>query len=138
MNEQRNLLLAIIVSVAILFGFQMAFAPQEPLVENQDSASIDNVPSRGDVQRPVSGQTDASVPVETGDGRAVILGQDPRIFINPDNPAVNVSGSIALKGGRIDDVVLNRYQQTVEPRSPNIVLLSPTGTTHPYYAEFGG
>ena len=137
MNEQRNLLLAIIVSVAILFGFQMAFAPQEPLVGNQDSVSIDNVPSRGDVQRPVSGQTDASVPVETGDGRAVILGQDPRISINPDNPAVNVSGSIALKGGRIDDVVLNRYQQTVEPLSPNIVLLSPTGTPHPYYADFG-
>jgi YidC/Oxa1 family membrane protein insertase len=46
-------------------------------------------------------------------------------------------GSIALKGGRIDDVALVRYHETVDPLSPTIVLLSPPGSPQPYYAEVG-
>ena len=52
-----------------------------------------------------------------------------------DTPAL--AGSIALKGGRIDDVSLKNYHETVDDKSPRIVLLSPTGTANPYYAEFG-
>ena len=37
------------------------------------------------------------------------------------------SGSIALKGGRIDDLVLVKYRETVDPKSPNVVLFSPSG-----------
>ena len=46
-------------------------------------------------------------------------------------------GSISLRGGRIDDVALKNYRETVDPRSPNIVLFSPSGSPNPYYAEFG-
>ena len=46
-------------------------------------------------------------------------------------------GSIALKGGRIDDLVLAKYHETVDPKSPNVVLFSPSGAPHPYYAEYG-
>ena len=46
-------------------------------------------------------------------------------------------GSIALRGARVDDVALTRYRETVDPNSPAIVLLSPSGTPHPFYAEFG-
>ncbi len=49
----------------------------------------------------------------------------------------NIKGSIALKGGRIDDVSLATYHETVDPKSPNIVLLSPSGGPDPFYAEFG-
>jgi YidC/Oxa1 family membrane protein insertase len=52
-----------------------------------------------------------------------------------DTPAI--AGSINLRGGRIDDVALKNYRETVDPKSPIIVLLSPTGTQNPYYAEFG-
>src|SRR5581483_9673839 len=48
-----------------------------------------------------------------------------------------VSGSIALKGGRIDDVALTQYRETVDPKSPPIELLSPAGSPSPFYAEFG-
>lgn len=30
-----------------------------------------------------------------------------------------------------------RFRETVDPKSPAIVLLSPSGTPHPFYAEFG-
>ena len=52
-----------------------------------------------------------------------------------DTPAIK--GSISLKGGRIDDISLSKYRETVDPKSPAIVLLSPSGSPHPFYAEFG-
>jgi YidC/Oxa1 family membrane protein insertase len=48
----------------------------------------------------------------------------------------SLSGSISLKGGRIDDVVLSKYHETVDPKSPNIVLFSPSHSPSPYFAEF--
>ena len=65
--------------------------------------------------------------------RAEALAQSPRVRI--DNGSVH--GSIALKGGRIDDVTLANYRETVDPNSPEIVLLSPPGAPHPYFAEYG-
>ena len=43
----------------------------------------------------------------------------------------------SLKGGRIDDLSLIKYRETVDPRSPPIVLLSPSGSPAPFYSEFG-
>jgi tetratricopeptide (TPR) repeat protein len=65
--------------------------------------------------------------------RADALAESPRV--NLDAPAVY--GSIALKGGRIDEVSFKAYRETVDPNSPNIVLLSPAGSPSPYYAEAG-
>ena len=43
----------------------------------------------------------------------------------------------AVMGGRIDDLALTQYRETVDPNSPAIVLLAPSGSPHPFYAEFG-
>ena len=61
------------------------------------------------------------------------LAASPRVTIETPR----VKGSIALKGGRIDDLSLTRYRETVDPRSPAIVLLSPSGSPQPFYADFG-
>jgi YidC/Oxa1 family membrane protein insertase len=65
--------------------------------------------------------------------RAEALAESRRVVI--DTPSI--SGSISLKGGRIDDVSLKNYHETVDPKSPIIVLLSPEGAPQPYYAETG-
>jgi YidC/Oxa1 family membrane protein insertase len=65
--------------------------------------------------------------------RDAALAGSPRIAM--DSPTVR--GSIALKGGRIDDLSLNQYRVTVDPNSPPVVLLSPPGSPHPFYAEVG-
>ncbi len=57
----------------------------------------------------------------------------PRVKI--DTP--RLTGSISLKGARIDDLSLVQFRETVDPASPAIVLYSPSGTAEPYYAEFG-
>ena len=140
MNEQRNLLLAIVVSVAILFGFQLAFGPQ-PSPPGEESASIETgtprAPARERVQTPPKDRADPSVPADPGVQRAVVSVQAPRVLINPDVAGAAISGSIALKGGRIDDVILNRYREEIEPDSARIVMLSPSETSRPYHADFG-
>ena len=65
--------------------------------------------------------------------RETALKQSPRVRIETPR----ISGSIALKGGRIDDVVLTDYHETVDPKSPNVILLSPAGAPDAYFAEFG-
>jgi len=71
----------------------------------------------------------AAVPVT----RDAALAASPRVPIATDS----VQGSIALKGGRIDDLALVKFRETVDPKSPPIVLLSPSGSPEPFYAEFG-
>ena len=56
-----------------------------------------------------------------------MLAASPRIAI--ETPALK--GSIALKGGRIDDLALTQYRETVDPKSPPIVLLAPSGSRAP-------
>jgi len=65
--------------------------------------------------------------------RAAVIAASSRIPIATDS----LQGSIALKGGRIDDLALVKFRETVDPKSPPIFLLSPTGTADPFYAEFG-
>ena len=147
MNEQRNLLLAIIVSVAILFGFQIAFGPQEAEVRNEslgEETYVDNLPTRESAEtnlptrRNIENLSDSQMDAEGGGSQSIAAPiQNPRIPINPEILGANISGSIALKGGRIDDVVLNKYRETVDAGSPNIALLSPSETRQPYYADFG-
>ncbi len=49
----------------------------------------------------------------------------------------SLSGSISLKGGLIDDIKLLNYTETVDPKSPKVVLFSPLGAPHAYFAEYG-
>jgi len=65
--------------------------------------------------------------------REEAVASSPRIPV--ETPSLK--GSIALKGGRIDDLVLVKYHETVDPKSPNVTLFSPTGSPHPYFAEYG-
>jgi len=65
--------------------------------------------------------------------RAAAIAASPRVTLD----SRDLFGSIDLKGARIDDVSLKAYRETPDPHSPNIVLLSPSGSPAPYYAELG-
>ncbi|MDP6351720.1 MAG: membrane protein insertase YidC [Alphaproteobacteria bacterium] len=135
MTDQKNLVLAIVLSVVILFGFQMIFGtppPQTPPAPQTDE-------QRAQPTGPVSETrpTPPAAPVDAETARAGALEDTVRVAINPDLDDGRVTGSIALRGGRIDDLVLRDYQETVEPDSDLIVLLSPAGAPSPYYAKFG-
>jgi YidC/Oxa1 family membrane protein insertase len=135
--EQRNLLIAIVLSVGILIGFQFVFQrlhpPPVPHVGSEATAPA--TPSAASGSRPAAPGTAAPGAVAaraTETVEAAIAGQ-PRVAI----ATPRLHGSIALKGARFDDLTLARYHETVDPNSPEVLLLSPPGTANPYLAEFG-
>jgi YidC/Oxa1 family membrane protein insertase len=133
MNEQRNLFLAIALSVLILFGFQWLFPSKTPAPENAPAttaAGTPPVPTSGDAVVPAPTQTAAQMAVKS---RADALATAKRIRIN--TPTLH--GSLSVTGARLDDLTLAGYHETADPTSKEIELLSPTGAAHPYHAEFG-
>jgi len=65
--------------------------------------------------------------------RAQALAGSPRVPIN--TPALE--GSIALKGGRIDDLFLKDYRETIAKTSPPVELFRPEGAKDAYFTDFG-
>ncbi len=129
MNDQKNTLLFIVLSAVILIGWQLWFGGgmqqvQKPVAPPQTTAP--GTPPAPGTPAPIE---PAAKPLT----REEALAQSPRVRIETPR----LSGSIALKGGRIDDLSLTQYRETVDPKSPPIVLLSPSGSPHPFYAEFG-
>jgi YidC/Oxa1 family membrane protein insertase len=135
--DNRNLILAIVFSLAILLGFEfLVNAPQRERLAEQQRQEQALTP---DVEAPVPeiGEAPASpgtLPeAPAAMTRAQALEESPRLAI--DTPSLR--GSIALEGARIDDLILKKYRETIEDGSPEIVLLSPSGAENTYYATFG-
>ncbi|MGO4405482.1 membrane protein insertase YidC [Bosea sp. RAF48] len=141
-EDNRNLLLAIVMSVVILLGWQFFYA--KPQMEKQQEAARQNQQAQSQQAPAASGSTPApstpggSAAPGTAATQAVgtreqALAASPRIKI--DTP--RIAGSISLTGARVDDVSLKAFRETVDPNSPIIVLLSPAGGPNAYYSDFG-
>ncbi|HYM72485.1 MAG TPA: membrane protein insertase YidC [Stellaceae bacterium] len=140
--DQKNLLLAIVISVAILIGFQFLFEakkPPTPPTPSPQTAGTTATPAPT-AGAPARAPTPAGGTAPAGAATAALavtrekaIADQPRVKI--DTPRLH--GSVALTGGRIDDLTLANYHETVDPKSPEVVLLWPTGTEDPYFAEFG-
>jgi YidC/Oxa1 family membrane protein insertase len=146
MTDQKNTILAIVLSALVLIGWQLYFGL--PQVEKQKQIQQQQAQERAQ-PAPGAPAQQAGAPAQPAPGatpqapgqpttaqplsREAAIAASPRVRI--DTPSV--SGSIALKGGRIDDISLIKYRETVDPHSPPIVLLSPSGSPAPFYSEFG-
>lgn len=145
MSDQKNLIIAIVLSVAILFGFQYFYeAPRIEQARQQQQAQQAaqpqaTAPQPGAPPRP--GEAPTAAPAAPGGpaaakptvSREAAIALTPRLKID----SRRLHGSIALTGGRIDDLTLVDYRTAVDRSSPEIVLLSPVGAPEPYYGEFG-
>jgi YidC/Oxa1 family membrane protein insertase len=141
MNDQKNMLIAIGLSALVLLGWQY-FVGLPQMDKQRHEAQLKQPPASQQTTQPASGAPvpaqPGAVPASTAQPssqatREAVLAASPRIAIDTGN----IKGSIALKGARIDDVALIRFRETVDPASPPIVLLAPSGAPHPFYAEFG-
>ncbi len=158
MNDQKNMLLAIVLSAIVLIGWQIFFglpqmeaaAPEAGAAANSSSAAarrratqpgaVPQEPGRSGAGRPRRpGASAAPGPATRPAGRP---DRHPRSRARRPRPRVGIdtarlAGSIGLRGGRIDDLSLLQYRETVNPKSPPVVLLSPSRSPMPFYAEFG-
>ena len=144
-DNNRNTILAVILSGLILIAWQyFYYVPQQraaqqaqqaqsELAKSAQQATPGSTPQTGAAPAPSANAPANNQPAAAPVSRETAIAATPRVKI--DTP--RVSGSISLKGARIDDLSLVQFRETVDPSSPPIVLYSPSGTENPYYAEFG-
>ncbi len=118
MNEQKNLLLAIVASLIILLIFQYLFPTERKMIE-------ENVETENQIKE---------IPQEKILDREEIVKNNKRIYFSESS---RIKGSISLIGARFDDVILKDYKNTIEPGSKQVTLLSPNNTLNPYFVELG-
>ena len=127
--ETRNLVAAISLSMAVLIGYQLFFVDikkdqyqQEIIAENVGDNSNIPIPSN-----------DNSGILNTENTKSTVVTTVPRVSVI----SKEVTGSISLKGARIDDVTLSQYRETLDPDSNLIDLLLKSNERNPYFIEFG-
>ncbi len=140
-DQNKNLILATALSFLVILVWFVLFPPEEPVqqapqetagqVQTDGGAPIAATPSTGGT----AGQTGTPPTLATTaeESREIALSKSPRIEI--DTPSL--TGSIAVRGGRIDDLALKAYNEDLDPESPLVTLLSPVGGPDSYYALFG-
>ncbi len=130
-GENRNLILAIVLSAIVLIGWSFLsdmFLPQQPApapVATQAGAPA-TVPAGqvGDV---------AATGVQAVRTMPAVLAESPRVRIETPR----LSGSINLTGARIDDLILKDHRVSVEDDARPVRLFAPSGTQDGWFAGFG-
>ena len=129
MNDHRNVLLAILLSAVVLLGWGYVSSRWIPTANPPATKVVDGK------QVPIP-QPQAGPAVQTATSardRSLVLRESPRIAI----ATPRLSGSINLKGARIDDLLLTTHHEGIGANSPAIRLLSPAGTSDSYFTSFG-
>ncbi|WP_137681642.1 membrane protein insertase YidC [Aurantiacibacter suaedae] len=133
MDNQRNLILAVVLSAVLLFGWDFAMRHYFP--ESEDAVPA-NMASREDVPQArldsdaVRGEAVSEIAVAVDLDEAIAA--PGRIAIE----APEVVGSINPVGARIDDIDLTTHRQTVDKDSGPVRLFAPAGTPGQQYAQF--
>ena len=121
-SDNRNLFTFLIIAAVVLLGYQtFILGPQtkraRALHAHAEAAQV--VTPQGSLKPRMD--------------RAAALALSPRVTV--DTPSL--TGSIALKGARVDDLFLKRYRVNVSNTSPMVELLRPEGMAYAYFAESG-
>ena len=127
-SDQRNFILAIVLSGLILFGWSALASSWFPTA----NAPATKVEAGKTTALPAPGTPPAPVARAQRQSREAAIAGSPRIAIRTPK----LSGSINLKGARIDDLTLSTYRETIAKNSPNVRLLSPQGSAQAYFATF--
>ena len=131
-DQNKNLILATALSFLVILVWFVLFPPADV----QEAAAPDEIVAADGTILQVDADTQSEelaasllAPQSVEDA----VGETERVEI--DSP--DLTGSLSLTGGRIDDLSLKGYNQTLEEGSELVRLLAPIGTEAPYYALHG-
>ena len=139
--ENRNLILAVTLSMAVLFGWQLLVIQPEMEKEQARQAMLAEQQA---IKKGLNSTQDVGTPmVSASSGGQVTpdaslqnnISTDIATRVTIDAPLVQ--GSLSLQGARIDDIVLTGYRETLDTDSENISFLRKTSSQSPFFAEFG-
>ena len=133
--DNRNFLLAIVLSMGVLVLWQVfILGPEQERIkqEREAAAAAEEVTAATANDSEILGgaRVDEASMVTVEDA---LNGSSVRVPIKTEN----LEGSINLRGGRIDDLELLQYRETIDPSSPVIRLLSPEETEHGHFVQQG-
>ena len=138
-RNNNNMILAVALSALVIFAWQYFVVGPQMKAEQAKQAAIAQqeklhphgaAPAAPGAAPNIPGMASATAHKSR---EAALKAGGERVAI--DSPALD--GSIALKGAKLDDLRLKKYHETLDPKSPEIVLLAPKSTDYPYYAQFG-
>ena len=144
MSDQKNLVIAIALSLVILLGWQYFYAQTQTPEEVSQQQQQPGQPAADASKSPVptgagSAEIAPTVPGAQPAPKSVLAVREEALAKTARLPirSPRLEGSIALLSGRIDDLSLKGYKETLDPDSRDIILLSPSGSSKPYYARYG-
>ena len=111
-NDQKNFIIAMVLSGFVLLGYWFFFG--KPLAEK---ARID---AQNEVARAEAIEANPPAPIKPRD---VVITEGTRINIETDS----LKGSFLTTGTRFDDIELKNYDKTLDPSEGKVVLLTPEG-----------
>ena len=123
-DQNKNLLLATGLSFAVMLAWFAIAPPQTAPPPAEAVTTAEPVTA-------ITGSTDVNT--NMGSGNAQAVANADRIII--DTP--RLEGSLSLLAGRIDDLRLKDYTNTIDEASPIVTLLSPEGSDNAYYGING-
>ena len=137
-DQNKNLILATALSFLVILVWFLLFPPEQPEVTEATTQSGVSTPATDQttgaelaVTPPAASEATATTSTTTDTVSAV----EDVARLPIETP--KLEGSISLLGGRIDDLSLRDYNETLAEDSPIVRLLSPVGSVNAYYALYG-
>ncbi len=137
-DQNKNLILATALSFLVILVWFLLFPPEQPEVTEATTQSGVSTPATDQttgaelaVTPPAASEATATTSTATDTVSAV----EDVARLPIETP--KLEGSISLLGGRIDDLSLRDYNETLAEDSPIVRLLSPVGSVNAYYALYG-
>ncbi|MFN3662952.1 membrane protein insertase YidC [Yoonia sp.] len=128
MNDQnRNLILATLLSFAVIMSWTLLFPPEEIVTDTPAEV----VTQTTDPTVPLADPTSPTATAPTATEEPAVEAVRVRI----ETP--ELTGSISMQGGRLDDLALTGYRETLADDAPIVRLLRPVGEIDAYFASFG-
>ena len=136
--ENRNLIMAVALSMIVLLGWQIFVIQPEMEKEAAEQERIgaqmaQSATTANDTGQPSASAASGTPAIITNTAPAKAVDTAKRIVI--DAPLVR--GSFSLRGARLDDVILTSYNETLDENSENIHFLKKISSDTPFFAEFG-
>ncbi|MBL6602021.1 MAG: membrane protein insertase YidC [Candidatus Puniceispirillum sp.] len=136
--ENRNLIMAVALSMIVLLGWQIFVIQPEIEKEAAEQERVAAEMAQSTANANDSGQPSASAASGTP---AIINNTAPAKAVDTAKRIVIeaplVRGSFSVRGARLDDVILTSYNETLDENSENIHFLKKISSDTPFFAEFG-
>ncbi len=131
-DQTKNLILATVLSFVVILTWVFLFPPEMPPPQDEPIPATEQATATTPEATTPQATTPPAGEAAVTDVPAVVT-EAARIAV--ETPSL--TGTILLQGGRIDDLELVAYRETLDEDSPLVRLLSPVGEPGSYYALYG-